>query len=195
MSVKKFFLVMLIVLVGFSVFAGDSSAWSHSSPEWTWNEDCEDFDNHYFYAVGSAKYKNVSNSTKAAKLRAKAELARQLGERINAFTDDFSEESGESEDTQEIKAFRDYSSSLVKDQKLAGVKQVDMWKDTDGTVFVLVRVEKTVIEKEVRSLIADQTKSFKKNAASIAAEESRENLIDKYFGIDCIDLSDESEEF
>ena len=179
--IKKFlFFVFVAVICCSAIYSIPSGS---EVPEWILSDDCEDFDPDYYYAYGSAKYKSLKNSMKAAKLNAKAELARQIGESINAFTSDFSEEAGEMDDTQALQMFQDYQSSIVKDQKLEDVKQVDFWKDTDGTVYILVRMPKAVIEKQVQEIVdkVKDSKEFKKSAGAAEAEKRVDALVDKYF--------------
>lgn len=171
---KKTIIALLILLCCFSVFGNIMNG-----PEWVWNEECEEFDPEYFYAVGSGKYKTVSNSLKAAKVQAKAGIARSIGETINALTDEFQEEAGAEGNTQLLKILRDYASSIVKNQKVSEVKQIDVWQDSeDGTVYVLMRAPKSIAKKEVENVV-DQ--AFKKDRGAKEAEKKVNELVDKFF--------------
>lgn len=164
-------LVLLAVFVGCaqkSENLGNVSAYGlEDAPEWVLSSDKE-----LLSATGSAKIKNnnVGFATTQATNTARAEIASQIATQIESKYKELVT-SGEDNVSQEIvQAIRNSVNTT-----LSGSKRVKTWISKDGTVWVLVKVEK--LDTKLLEENLSKSKSVDKVAAK-ALSEAVDEIID-----------------
>ncbi|PAF54214.1 hypothetical protein BKH42_01515 [Helicobacter sp. 13S00482-2] len=172
---KKAYLVGSLILIGILAGCGTKSEQLgnvseyglEDAPQWVLSSDKE-----LLSATGSAKIKNnnVGFATSQATNTARAEIASQIATRIESKYKELTT-SDENDVSQEIvQAIR---SSV--DTTLAGSKRVKTWISKDGTVWVLVQVQK--LDTKLLQANLAKSKSVDKAAAK-ALSEAVDEIID-----------------
>lgn len=156
---KKFFaLVLSVTLVGLSLFAQER-------PEWVFNPSTLNTSSKIF-ACGAAKKSTELLSIKAARLEADYSLAQYINNSIDGVIRSYIAEDTSllaDKTLESVSAFLSVMESRAK-VSLSMVQQEDMYKDEDGTVWVLVSMPLDVVLNQLGNGIKEITKEDSRNS-------------------------------
>ena len=131
-------------------------------------------DDQGIYAVGSGKMSNDQNSIKLARLNARAELSRTIAASTRSVMRSYTSDAGSSKD---VLTYLEEAVEVRTANILKGSKQVDMWKASDGTYFVLMFVPYTAVLPEVTEAVTN----FTQDSKTVLTEAKALAAFKKYF--------------
>jgi hypothetical protein len=92
---------------------------------------------------------------------ARSEIARQVSVKVKSLVNNFSQQTGLG-DEQSLDAFSRQVTKLVTDETLSGSRQKDLWISPNSEVYVLMILDKQMLEASVRRQIVH---SYRQNSA------------------------------
>ena len=156
---KKFFaLVLSVAFISLSIFASER-------PEWV-NNPTRLNTSSRIYERGAAKKSTELLSIKAARLEADYALAQYISNSIDGVVRSYTAEDTSLLSDKTLESVSSFLSAMESRAKvsLSMVQQEDMYKDDDGTVWVLVSMPLDVVLNQLGNGIKEITKEDSRNS-------------------------------
>jgi|GEM_PF-3368844 hypothetical protein len=127
----------------------------------------------WIYAAGSAKLSTTQSSLNSARARAMANIASFVNTSVETAMQDYLNDAGIQnsdtlQDTQAVVA-NSMGTFITSEARFSGIEYVQTLKDTEGTVYVLARLQKDNINKVLQDKAVELTR---KDAAVKANKEA-----------------------
>lgn len=161
MNKKLGFIPFLFVLVVVSAFAGGKKE-QVDLPDFVLTPPVSE---EALYGVGYAKSENLAQALTIAKTRARADVARQLDTQIQSAITDYFQESGVTENKQNLN-FIESISREVTNKKLKNSVVVKQYPTKDGGVWVLISVS----QKEAVQAFEESANKFARSEEAAFSE-------------------------
>lgn len=156
---KKFLtLVVCVTVVAVSIFASEKPTWVYSPATLNTSD--------RIYASGAGKQSTELLSIKAAKLEADYALASYISNSINGVVRSFAEEESSLLSGKTLESVSTFLTAMESRAKatLSMVRQEDVYKDEDGTVWVLVSMPLEIVLNQIGNGIKEITKEDSRNS-------------------------------
>lgn len=133
-------------------------------------------DNTGLYAVGAGKLSNDITSRKMAVAQARLELAQSVEVSVKGITQTLVDDQGAEGDRQFLAALSE-NAALTTEAILNGSEQADMFKASDGTIYVLMYLPKSTFVTE----LTKKASTFNRTSSAAYTEEKMAEAYEKYF--------------
>lgn len=155
---KSFILVLCVAVVAVSIFASERPTWVYSPATLNTSD--------RIYASGAGKQSTELLSIKAAKLEADYALASYISNSINGVVRSFAEEESSLLSGKTLESVATFLTAMESRAKatLSMVRQEDVYKDDDGTVWVLVSMPLEIVLNQIGNGIKEITKEDSRNS-------------------------------
>ncbi len=167
--------VSMFISCGSQPTAAAQQAEKEGKPAWVYEGRK---DNAGLYAVGAGKLSNDFTSHKMATAQARLELAQAVETTVKGVTQTLVDDQGADGDRQYLAALTENALQSTE-AVLNGTQQVDMYKDKDGTIYVLMLLPKSTFVTELTKKAAETP--YNRTSSAVYTEEKMAEAYEKYF--------------